>query len=558
MTTVTLSDIIKPLADADLLITTSVAQDLASRIKVTGLSCDSRVVETGEVFVCKGIAFNSSYLVAASTAGAVAYLAEPSIADELAAECPDMAAIIVRDVRLAMGLVAPIAWDHPDDDLRIVGITGTKGKSTVTYMLRSILDVAAGAEDATAFMGSIETYDGVERTVSINTTPEAPDLWRHLAHARAAGIRTVVMEVSSQALKYHRVDGLRFDVAVFTNLGRDHISAIEHPSMEDYVASKLRIFDQARIAVVNARTDRAPHVLAAAHAACDRVLTFDASSASTSEVHLVELDHAQSSDDTLLHAQPSSVHAATEQSSYVSPASKDDQLSISPRSSSCTNEIVSRITTRFVVHTPTWEGLIHVPLPGAFNVENALAAIAVSEALGIAPSAVVAGLAKTVVPGRMELIADETHRNIVGVVDFAHNAMALENFFPAIRSAWPEATLIAVFGATGDKAVERRHEMPAVAATWADHLIFTEDDAGTELVADICNDMVAAVDGRVSCEVVLDRPEAVLRAVDLARSLDRPAVICLLGRGTESTMHRGNRFIPFPLDAELIRSAFCA
>lgn len=145
----------------------------------------------------------------------------------------------------------------------IVGITGTKGKSTSSYMLRSIIDTAAGAS-VCGIIGSIDTYDGVEHIESKNTTPEAPDLWRHLTHARTAQLVSMVMEVSSQALKYDRTLGVSLDIACFLNIGTDHISPVEHPSFEDYFTSKLKIFSQCRRAVVNLGTEHLGLVLDAA------------------------------------------------------------------------------------------------------------------------------------------------------------------------------------------------------------------------------------------------------------------------------------------------------
>ena len=166
---------------------------------VTGADCDSRVAAAGHVFVCKGAAFKAAYLRAALDMGAVAYLCDASHADELAAAAPGIPVLVAPDdgLRRAMALVSAEAWGHPDRELPVLGMTGTKGKSTTAYMLRSIF--AAGGRPC-GILGSINTYDGVERFESHNTTPEAPDLWRHLANTRAAGLSAMVMEVSSQAL----------------------------------------------------------------------------------------------------------------------------------------------------------------------------------------------------------------------------------------------------------------------------------------------------------------------------------------------------------------------
>ncbi len=504
------------LLDAEGLLVARRNLEAAAATPITGADCDSRFAAAGHLFIAKGVAFKPAYLTSALERGAVAYLTDEARADELAAAAPQVPALIVNDVRRAMGIVSPIAWGHPDRTLGVVGITGTKGKTTTAYMLRTVLDAGSDAP-RTAIMGSVETFDGIERAESVNTTPEAPDLWRHVANTQASGLPYLVMEVSSQALKYDRTLGLELGVACFLNLGRDHISPVEHPDEEDYFQSKLKIFSQAKVGVVNLSSDRAPEVLAAA-GTCGRVVTFaicdeDASSASVAEA------------DT--GAQPT-IWA-------------------------------SDVTTngrgmRFVAHTPSWEGPVALPLLGRFNVENALAAIVICEVLGIPREQVVAGLAQVSVPGRMEVI-EAAGGKVVGVIDFAHNKMAFSRLLPAVRAQYPGRTIISVFGAVGSKAVERRYELPQEAAKWSDLLIFTEDDPGEEPVADICAVMEASTPEGTPCETILDRAEAVQRAVDLAFAEDGGAVVCLLCRGTEPTQHRGHAFVPVKLDAELFAEA---
>ena len=167
---------------------------------VTGAACDSRCVHEGNVFFCKGRAFKPAFLTSALETGAVAYICDPDHAEELAATAPSAPAIVTSDMRRAMALVSAAAFGRPDLDVPQVGITGTKGKSTTAYMLRYIIDAENG-EKTCGIIGSIDTYDGAEDIESTNTTPEAPDLWRHLANAREHDLSAMVMEISSQALK---------------------------------------------------------------------------------------------------------------------------------------------------------------------------------------------------------------------------------------------------------------------------------------------------------------------------------------------------------------------
>lgn len=241
-------------------------------VAVAGAACDSRQVTPGNIFVCKGAAFRPEFLSAALEAGAAAYLCTPDAAPGFAAVAPDVPRILCADIRPAMAWVSKAAWGSPDRDLQIVGITGTKGKSTTAYLLQMLLD-AAGPEPCAIF-GTHAIFDGTGTFESANTTPEPPDLWRHLANARRSGLRRVVMEVSSQALKYDRVLGLSLSVACFLNIGNDHVSPVEHPSFEDYLSAKLRIFELADRCVVNLSGDHADEALAAARARGAEVTTF--------------------------------------------------------------------------------------------------------------------------------------------------------------------------------------------------------------------------------------------------------------------------------------------
>ena len=238
---------------------------------VTGCSFDSRAVSAGDVFFCKGAAFKPAFLSMALDAGTVAFVCEESLVESLEplAQESGAAMLVVDSVRTAMALLPPEVYDRPDHDVKIVGITGTKGKTTAAFMLQSIIKAAG---ESCGMIGSVNTDDGIECYESTNTTPEAPEVWRHIANCRASGRQSMVMEVSSQALKYQRVENLPFDVACFLNIGRDHISPIEHPTFEDYFKSKLRIFDQAKTAVVNLGTDEVERVLEAASTA-ERLVT---------------------------------------------------------------------------------------------------------------------------------------------------------------------------------------------------------------------------------------------------------------------------------------------
>ena len=474
-------------------------------IYVTGADCDSRVVEANHLFVCKGSTFKPAFLESALKAGASGYLCDESLAAELAATAPNAPALITNNIRSAMSLVSAEAWGHPDKNMQIAGITGTKGKTTVAYFVRAILDGNEPLSRA-ATLGTLETYDGTERCASRNTTPEAPDLWRHLAHAASSGLN-MVMEVSSQGLKYQRVEGLRYDVAAFLNIGVDHVSPLEHPTFEDYLASKLKIFEDAQTAVFNASFDpqHAAQILEAARA-CPKVVSFGVSSNNNdAQANVWASD---------VRPQPGGM--------------------------------------AFTVHTPRWSAPASIALTGLFNVENALAAVAIAQELGCSERQIVDGLKRCRVPGRMDVTCSADGR-IVAIIDYAHNGMAVQTALDTVRKSYANHYVIAVFGATGGKGAERRFEMPPAAAPYADHLIYTEDDPGPEPVERICAQMVEATPAGTSCEVVLDRTEAIKHALNMARAADKPAVVCVLGKGHEARQLRKDGPAPMVPDGELVR-----
>jgi UDP-N-acetylmuramoyl-L-alanyl-D-glutamate--2,6-diaminopimelate ligase len=469
---------------------------------VTGVSFDSRQVGPGDLFCCKGVRFDPSFLSSALESGAVGYLCDEERAHDLAVGFPGVPVIVTDAIRYAMSLVAAETYHHPDRDLTVVGVTGTKGKTTVAYMLRSILDAGA-PRTRTAIMSSVNIFDGVDSFKGANTTPESPEVFRHLAVARDHDLTNMVMEISSQGFKYDRVWGLPFDVGVFLNISRDHVSPIEHPTFEDYLASKLRIFERCRVGVVNMDTDHLDEVMAAA-SRCESILTF---STTNPEADVWASDAVSS---------------------------------------------IGHIT--FVAHTPTWTGEVTLNMSGYFNVFNATAAIAACEVLHVDRERILAGLETCSVPGRMELVYSKD-RTVTAVVDFAHNALSFRCFFTSIKQDFPGYRVIAVFGSPGNKALERRQQLPEAASPFCDHIIYCEDDPAREDPAGIIAEMVEATPADQSYEVVIDRGQAIRTAVMEAHEADAPTIVALLAKGDEARMLRGGGAVPFPTDMELLHDA---
>ncbi len=477
--------------------------DGADELAICGADCDSRFAAPGHLFICKGAHFKAAYLEQALATGAVAWMADEALAQELVSSLPAAVStpcLTTTDVRRAMALASAEAWGHPDREVACLGITGTKGKTTTAHFLREILR-AVGEEPA--FMGTHEINDGLTIEETANTTPEAPDLWRHIANARAAGRRSCVMEVSSQGLKYDRTLGLRFAVAAFLNIGNDHISPIEHPSFEDYFSSKLQIFENAERAVVNLGTLEVERVLEASAHIPRTIVALEA-----------------------VPGLPAPDYLATE----ISHAHRG---------------------VAFTARTPEGEVAVQLALDGAFNVANALVAMAMAAQRGIAAQMAAGALAHATVPGRMERFSSSDGR-FQTIVDYAHNDLSYQQFFETVEAAWPGAFVVSVFGVSGGKALDRYHDLPAIASAHSDIVFLTSDDPGEEDPTELVERIAEHVQPGVPAERIPDREEAVERAFDLALSewrRGREAVLCLLGKGRENTIYAKGKNIPIENDA---------
>lgn len=508
------------LSDAGLLVR---AVNPAENLPITGAACDSRHVAPGNIFICKGAAFKPSYLKSALSAGASAYLCATEAAPALAEIALDTPALVVSDVRRAMALVSAAAFQHPDLAYTTVGLTGTKGKSTTAYMLHAIL---GAAQKQSGLIGSIETSDGIEHFESINTTPEAPDLWRHLNNARTAKLDAMVMEISSQALKYDRSLGVHLDIACFLNLGRDHISPLEHPDFEDYFSSKLKIFKQCDKAVVNLATTHLDRVLNAARQE--------------------NLDGAIPKLVTISSAGPEAVECGS--CNMVFPDIWATDIATAGASLSFTVHGTVGTASK---STAEWQFPVVLGFPGLFNVDNALVAIACAKLMGISDEAITYGLSHVQVPGRMQSIPTG-NKQLVAVVDYAHNATSMEALLSNLRKTYPAPwQLNVVFGSTGSKGLERREGMGKAAGKYADRIILTEDDPCEEDPADICAQIAEYVEAEDNThyEIVLDREQAIEQLITGATL---PAVVVAAGKGPDCYMEREGRIDPYEGDAAIV------
>ena len=482
-----LSEYIDVLKENDLLVS---AGDAPIDAEVLCLTYDTRELTGQALFVCKGAHFKEEYVKYAMDGGAVAYVSEKKY-DSVTG------GIIVKDIRRAMPHLAKLFFDRAPEKVTSVAVTGTKGKSTTAYYMRAILDTYLDAMERPkcAVISSIDTYDGVVSKESHLTTPEAIELYRHFDNAVNSGISHLVMEASSQALKYGRVDGINFDVAAFLNIGTDHISPVEHADFEDYYTSKLKIFDSCKCACINTDADFAERTLGAAEGKC-RVVTFG--SHETDDVYIRDVEK------------------------------RDDGI-------------------YFTARTPEYEREMCITMPGLFNVSNAGAAIAMSYALGIPEKYVAEGLSTARAAGRMQLY-ESLDKDVTVIVDYAHNEMSFEALFSSVKVEYPGRKIIAVFGCPGKKAHLRRKDLPRVASEYCDKIIITEEDSGEEPFSDIAADIAANIAQGVPYDIIENRGEAIRLAInDFAGS---KKIILFTGKGEETRQKRGVEYIDCPSDVE--------
>lgn len=479
-TTFLLNDYVELLDKNNLLVKANIKEN--STVKF--ITFNSKEVIADTLFICKGIHFNKSYLQEALEKGSICYIGEKNYNT-------NSSFIIVNDIRKSMALIINFFYNYASSKLNIVGITGTKGKSSTCYFVRSILDdyLEAKQQPKSAIISSIETYDGIINKESNITTPEAIELHRHFDNAIRSKIQFLEMEVSSQALKYDRVLGVKFDVACFLNIDLDHISPVEHKDFQDYFSSKLEIFNQCNAACVNIDDKHSKEILEKAKQA-QKVVTFG----TTKAADIYGFDIQKAGNGLKFKAQ-------------ISLDGKQEILEFS------------------------------LPIPGLFNVQNALAAIAICKTLNIDEKYIISGLKKATVPGRMEVFTSDDNQ-IITIVDYAHNKLSYETLFKSVKKEYPDRKIISLFGCPGDKAFGRRIELPKIASKYSDYIILSEDDYGEESAEKICKELAKNIDG-CQYSIILDRGKAIKKAISLAST---KSLVLLLGKGCETHMKRGLKY----------------
>jgi len=476
---------------------TSPPAGVTGDVPVTAIAYDSRHVVAGAIFVAlKGQrADGGAFVQQAASRGAAAVVSESPRPDAVAIPW-----ITVRDARLALALLADRLFDHPSRRMPVIGVTGTNGKTTTSYLLAAILD-AAGRR--AGMLGTVTYRIGGEDREASHTTPESPDVQQLLSEMLQHGCRSVVMEVSSHALALKRVDGMRFAAGVFSNLTRDHLDF--HEDMEAYFAAKRRLFEML--------PDGAPGVI------------------NVDDPRGVAL-----------------VETATAPVTYGITAPAD----FMPGPIEMT---LSGL--RFAVKTPNASIQISSRLVGKPNVYNILAAAATAAALGLPIDAIEHGIAGlSGVPGRFEVVS-QVSDDVTVVVDYAHTDDALRNLLETARPLSAKR-LITVFGCGGDRDRSKRPLMGMVAARLSDVVVITSDNPRSEEPARIIEEIERGIPAgsqassrTPAMESVVDRAAAIERAVAIAAPGD---VVLIAGKGHEKYQQIGDRVLPFD-DGEVARAA---
>lgn len=439
--------------------------------EITTLVYDSRKVEPGSVFVCISGTRNDAheYIPSAIEKGAVAVIVEKKV--EVLA---DISVIYVESARKALAFMAAAFFDYPASKMTTIGLTGTKGKTTTSYMIKEILETAG---KKVGLIGTNGAWINGKHYPTKNTTPESYELEEYFHKMVEAGCEYMVMEVSSQGIKMHRVDGFSFDYALFTNISPDHIGPDEHADFDEYLMYKSKILNLCKVGYVN-RDDE--HFDAIVKNATCKVITFG------------EHDNA----DIVM--------------SDVNYLNGEDYLGLS-----------------FKLTGQALDMKVKVHMPGHFNAVNAMAAVSSCLHAGITEEEVNTALAKVRVNGRMEIVyAGE----FSVIVDYAHNAISLESLLDTLRSYHPKR-LVCVFGCGGNRSKLRRYEMGEISGKMADLSVITADNSRFEKVEDIISDIKIGMNKTDGEYIVIpDRREAIKHCIHNAQKGD---MIVIVGKGHE-------------------------
>ena len=457
-------------------------------VNVNELIYNTKMVSKECMFVCiRGAVFDSHDAAAeAAAGGAVVIVAERPV------EVPEGVCVVrVKDTRYALALISAAYFGYPARKLKTIGITGTKGKTTTTFLIRSILEHAG---IRTGLIGTIETIIGDRHIPASNTTPESYTIQQYFAAMVEAGCQVAVMEVSSQGLKLHRTAGIQFDIGIFTNLAPDHIGPNEHESFEEYLECKSRLFRQCRVGIVYIDDAHCPQIL---------------------EGHTCQVETYGFSEKADLRA------------SDVKLVNRPGFLGVAYRVSGLTDMDVE------------------IDMPGRFSVYNSLVAIAVCRHFDIRKEDVLAALEAAQTKGRIEKV--KVSDDFTLLIDYAHNAMSLESLLTTLKEYHPKR-LVCLFGCGGNRSRLRRFEMGEVSGRLADLTVITSDNPRFEEPQAIIDDIRTGIEKTDGKYVeIIDRKEAIRYVIAHGQPGD---VIVLAGKGHED--YQEIKGVKYPMDERVL------
>ena len=456
-------------------------------IDIKGIACNSNDVKEGDLFVAiKGFEYDGhKFINEAIEKGVAAILIEEGCDLKSFKVKKDTVVIMAKDTREALAIVSCNYYKNPSKKFKLIGITGTKGKTTTSYMIKEILEKAG---KKVGLIGTLETYvNGKTIKTNDRTTPESLELQRLFSKMVEEKVEVVIMEVSSQSLKLHRVTGCDFDIVVFTNFSHDHISKIEHPTMEDYLQSKLKLFEMCKVGIVNS-------------------------------------DDVQGAKIPRIFPE-----------SNITTFGIDNYANVMARDITVTNTYAD-----FKVKLTDRNERVKVGIPGRFSVYNALASICVAKKFQISPEIIKEALLEVRVPGRSEMVDNKLEIPIM--IDYAHTPESLENILKAVK-IYTRGKVICVFGCGGNRDETKRPIMGEIAGRVADYTFITTDNARGENPEDIAKQIEKGIKKtKGKYEIVLDRKEAIRKAIKMANKID---IVVIAGKGHELYQEINGKKIPF-------------
>jgi UDP-N-acetylmuramoyl-L-alanyl-D-glutamate--2,6-diaminopimelate ligase len=459
----------------------------STETEISDIAYDSRKVKKGSLFVCiEGMETDGhKYIDDAIDSGAAAVLIQKD------ADIPDNISVVkIPDTRYGLAYVSSRFFGNPSSKVNLIGATGTKGKTTTTFMIKFILE-AAGRK--TGLIGSVAKYIGSDEYYMPRTTPESYELQLLFNEMVSSNVTDVIIEAASQGLKYKRTDFCDFDIGIFTNLYNDHIAPGEHTDIDDYFQSKKLLFSMCKTGFVNADSTYSAEIIR--DAKCS-IFTYGI----------------------------------------------DNKADITAE-----NIITNAGDSEFYVKCPWINDKIQINMPGLFNVYNALAAIGVCGFMDIDSDSIKQGLLNCKVKGRAEKV--ETGRDFTVIIDHAHNQDSLENILKALKQT-SKGRVISLFGCGGNRAKDRRYGMGEVSGNYADFTIITSDNPRSEDPESITKDIeTGMIKTNGKYIIIVDRTSAIKYALENACKDD---VILLAGKGDETYQEFKDKTIHFD-EREVVR-----